>query len=57
MTRPDGPRVGVPLRPAPDNEQEFTPHPIWMRWLLAGCWIAGLLLTAIAIWMMMQGKG
>lgn len=51
----DPPRIGAPLRPPPDNEQEFNPYPTWMRALLAACWVVGLLLAGAAIWMMMQG--
>jgi len=40
----DPPRIGAPLRPPP-NQQEFTPHPTWMRVLLAAFWIVGLLLA------------
>lgn len=53
--RSNGPRIGAPLRPAPDNEQDVAPVPLWMRWLLATCWIIGLLLAGVSIWTMMQG--
>lgn len=51
----DPPRIGDPLRPPHDNEQEFAPHPTWMRIMLAACWVVGPLLAGAAIWMMMQG--
>jgi hypothetical protein len=57
LTRsPYGPRIGVPLRPAPRDKRVVKSEPPWSWRLIVACWVVGQLAAAAAAWLMLVEK-